>query len=263
MAQGITARAATEERNLALEGQRASNAATRALEAQRSGSVTGVGATINAATEAGLTGTSEDPMLDIIAGSAGGRVLTQSEVEPLTNAKRVADGLADLQGVISQTNTDPILGLFQKVNPYNLNSKAIDTAINTLVPQLARGTYGEVGVLTDADMARYANTLPNLTSTEQQNKAVMALTLRKVRSGFTSQIESMAAAGRDVSGYADIYNKFNSQIQELESQIGIGQANDQDIDAEFEEAFGTNAQSTNQQEDGGFWKSVGNFFFGE
>ena len=223
--------------------------------------VTIPGTITNTVATSGVMGSDVDPIPGIIAATAGGRLLTQSEAEPFTNAKRVAAGLQDLQDTLANANTDPILGVFKRINPYNLEAATIDAAITQLVPQLARGTYGEVGVLTDADVARYSDTLPNLTSTADQNKAIMALTLRKVRSGFVSQLESMAAAGRDVSGFAGIYSDFNQQISSLEDQIGVGQPQNQNFDEEYDKEFSKESDEE-EQEKGGFWKSVGNFFFG-
>ena len=208
--------------------------------------------------EAGVLGTEADPMLAKLAATQGGRLLTQSEVEPLTNSMRVIDGLNDLGNAIGSTNTDPIIGFFRSMNPYDLKASEIDAAITQLVPQLARGTYGEVGVLTDSDMARYSATLPNLTSTEAQNKAIMALTLRKVRSGFVSQLSAMESAGRDVSGFVDDYQAINNEIDRLEREIGVGATAEADFDAEFEEF---SSQST--EEKPGFFKRVGRFLFGE
>lgn len=215
--------------------------------------------TLNTIQDAGVAGTSDDPILAMLAGTAAFKDLTGSQAEPLTQSIRVLDGLTDLQTSIAGANTDPILGLFKKMNPYDLQAATIDAAITQLVPQLARGTYGEVGVLTDSDMARYAATLPNLTSTTDQNKAVMALTLRKVRSGFVSQLESMAAAGRNVSRYATLYSRFDSEINRLEADLGIGATDDATLDGEFDE-FSNASGSTDDQ--GGFWRGVGRFFFG-
>lgn len=251
LAQEISARYATEQINLSNEQKRAQ------MQKLRASNTATTNAGTNAIVESGVMGTGDDPIPGLLLQTAGGRLLTQSEAEPLTNAKRVADGLQDLQDTLAGANTDPVLGLFRQVNPYDLKAATIDAAITQLVPQLARGTYGEVGVLTDADMARYANTLPNLTSTEAQNAAIMALTLRKVRSGFVSQLESMAAAGRDVSGFVDIYSKFNEQISALEGQIGVENTDTADFDAEFDEFT-----SSPEEESPGFWARVGNFFFG-
>lgn len=63
------------------------------------------------------------------------------------------------------------------MNPYNTDAQVLKAQLSSLIPNLARGVYGEVGVLTDQDIQNYAKTIPNLTSTEDVNKAVLAMTL--------------------------------------------------------------------------------------
>jgi len=224
------------------------------------------GSVIESVANAAQLGTADDPILAMISASKGGRALTQSEVEPLTNARRVTAQIdAIINGEIADS-TGPILGIIRSNNPYDVKAQELKASITALVPQLARGIYGEVGVLTDSDVARYIQTLPNLRSTEDVNKAVMGLTLRNVRNAFAAQLESMAAAGRDVSGFVSIYSDMNNQIASIESSLGIGkQESMQDADLETEFQSLSTAQSTSQTTDDspGFWKSVGNFFFGE
>lgn len=226
------------------------------------------GGTIAAVANAALLGTADDPILAMIQASAGGRTLTQSEVTPLTNARRVT---SQLEAIISSDiadNTGPLMGIIRSANPFDVKAQELKASITALIPQLARGIYGEVGVLTDSDVNRYIQTLPNLKSTADVNKAVMGLTLRNVRNAFASQLESMAAAGRDVSGFTGIYTDMNNQINKIESDLGIGSASpmtDEALDSEFE-SFNTSqssAQSIEEDDSPGFWKSVGNFFFGK
>ncbi|MCA9358246.1 hypothetical protein KC902_03220 [Candidatus Kaiserbacteria bacterium] len=225
------------------------------------------GSSIESVANAALLGTTDDPILAMIQASKGGRVLTQSEVEPLTNARRVT---AQLDSIISSDiadNTGPLLGIIRSNNPYDVKAQELKASITALVPQLARGIYGEVGVLTDSDVARYVQTLPNMRSTDDVNKAVMGLTLRNVRNAFASQLESMAAAGRDVSGYVSIYNDMNNKINSIETELGIGKQEamtDEALDQEFSQFQQQTSQSTAQEDNSpGFWKSIGKFFFGE
>ena len=88
-----------------------------------------------------------------------------------------------------------------------------------MTPMLARGIYGEVGVLTDNDIRLYQQTIPNLTQTDDVKKAVLALTLRTVRNGIKDQIEINAGAGRDLSGLADKYQALEDKIAELDASI--------------------------------------------
>lgn len=201
-------------------------------------------------------GGENDPMLDIIEATAGGRVLTQSEVKPMTDATRVLNQLGDLSTMI-ETQTGPIMGIIRSNNPYDVKAQEIAAAITAIVPQLARGIYGEVGVLTDSDVARYVQTLPNVKSTADVNKAIMGLTLRNIRSAFVSNLEAMAAAGRDVSGFKNIYQRLNTQIADIESELGIGTGGvaDEDLDAEFD------ALSSGESE-GGMWQSLKGFLLG-
>lgn len=206
-------------------------------------------------------GTDNDPMIDVLMATAGGRALTQSETEPLTNARRVVGQLDTIiESTVSQ-NTDPILGIIRSSNPYDVKARELTAQLTALVPQLARGIYGEVGVLTDSDVERYVRTLPSVRNTEQVNLAVAGLTLRNVRSAFVAQLESMAAAGRDVSGFVGIYQNMNQQINAIEAELGIGESVGPN---NFADEFSSFSQSTPETtEEGGFWRSVGDFFFGK
>lgn len=204
-------------------------------------------------------GTSNDPMIGILQATAGGRALTQSETEPLTNARRVMGQLDTITSMITEQMTDPILGIARSNNPYDVKAQELKASLVAIVPQLARGIYGEVGVLTDTDVERYTKTLPNLTSTTDVNKALTALTLRNVRSAFVGQLESMAAAGRDVSGFVGIYQQMSSTIEQIENELQINNGG-QDVstyEAEFE-AFNKGEEDRSS----GFWQSLGNLMFG-
>ena len=215
-----------------------------------------------------------DSMVSLLEATAGGRALTQSETEPLTNARRVTDQLDSIiDGVVAE-NTGPILGIIRSNNPYDVKAQDLEAQLIAIVPQLARGIYGEVGVLTDTDVARYVQTLPNISSTQDVNKAVAGLTLRNVRSAFVAQLESMAAAGRDVSGFVGIYQNMNNRINELESQLGVGQGTQQ-IDDEYDNLFNQPEAGTQSDENIGMgaifrpqggrsvWSTIGKALFGE
>jgi hypothetical protein len=63
------------------------------------------------------------------------------------------------------------------MNPYDTDAQTLKAQLQSLIPNLARGVYGEVGVLTDNDIKNYAQTIPNLTQTEDVQKAILAMTL--------------------------------------------------------------------------------------
>jgi len=64
---------------------------------------------------------------------------------------------------------------------------------------MARGIFGEVGVLTDQDVARYTQILPNLQGTEKYNIAVMAMLNKAIANSIKNKLKVWAASKRDVS----------------------------------------------------------------
>jgi hypothetical protein len=95
---------------------------------------------------------------------------------------------------------------------------------SAIVPKLARGVYGEVGVLTDADIENYSRTIANLKNTADVNKAVMAMTLEIATRSLANQLNSLSAGGRDVSRFEAIYTGLNTKASNIKSQLGVGSA---------------------------------------
>lgn len=185
------------------------------------------GGTGTKGTGVGGKGTSvayDDPnyLLSVIDSSKGGRVLTQSEADPITKIKRVVGQAEVISSLVKNANTGPIMGIIRSNNPYDTKAKLLQAQVTALVPTLARGVYGEVGVLTDTDVERYTRTIASLKNTQDVNKAVMAMTLDIASKSIAAQLESMAAAGRDVSGYKNMYKDINSRVGTLKTQLGIG-----------------------------------------
>lgn len=155
----------------------------------------------------------------IISRSKGGRLLTQSEAQPLTKAKVVLGQTETILNMVKSQNTGPIIGAIRSNNPYDTKAQTIKASLTSIVPGLARGIYGEVGVLTDSDVERYTKTIASLTSTEDVNKAVMGMTLDVIAKSMGAQLESMAAAGRDVSGYGNIYKDMTKRVNAIKGEL--------------------------------------------
>jgi hypothetical protein len=73
--------------------------------------------------------------------------------------------------------------------------------------------------LTDADIQNYAKTLPNIKSTEDTNKLVLAMTLKTMLNWFKWQIQIDWSAGRDVSGFVWTVKQYEDRITKLLSEI--------------------------------------------
>lgn len=167
-----------------------------------------------------------DPNYTITAirNSKGGRFLTQSELKPINDIKQVVGQAETLTGLIKTVDTGPFLGIIRSNNPYDTKAQNMKAAITAIVPKLARGVYGEVGVLTDQDIANYSRTIANLKNTNDVNKAVMAMTLEIAQRSLANQIQTMAEGKRDVSQFEPAYLGISNKVKELKSSIGYGQA---------------------------------------
>ena len=131
----------------------------------------------------------------------------------------VVSQIGTLQQTISDQKTGPIVGAFRSKNPWDTKAQLIKAELNAIVPNLARGVYGEVGVLTDNDIKQYAKTLPTLTSTEAIRNAILYITLDQIRKNVEIKIRNQANGQRDMSGYADTYRNLNEEVDRVLSAI--------------------------------------------
>ncbi len=166
----------------------------------------------------------DDPnyTLDAIRKSKGGRVMTQGELKPITDIQTIVGQAETLAGFVNSIDTGPIVGIIKSNNPYDTKAQAMKAAVTAIVPKLARGVYGEVGVLTDADIENYSRTIANLKNTQDVNKAVMAMTLDIATRSLANQLNSLSAGQRDVSRFESIYTGLNAKASAIKSELGVG-----------------------------------------
>jgi LysM repeat protein len=168
----------------------------------------------------------DDPnyTLDSIRKSKGGRVMTQGELKPITDIQTIVGQAETLTDLINSVDTGPIVGIIKSANPYDTKAQLMKAAVTAIVPKLARGVYGEVGVLTDADIENYSRTIANLKNTNDVNKAVMAMTLDIATRSLANQLNSLSAGQRDVSRFESIYTGLNAKASAIKSELGVGSA---------------------------------------
>ena len=136
----------------------------------------------------------------------------------LTSMEKTATVISQigvLQESIAGMSTGPIVGAFRSANPWDTKAQVIKAELNAIVPNLARGVYGEVGVLTDNDIKQYSKTLPTLTSTEAIRNAILYITVEQIRKNIATKIKNQAAGQRDMSGYADMYKELEDLSQNI------------------------------------------------
>jgi len=155
----------------------------------------------------------------IIRASAGGKDVDASFLQSFEKGVNVLSQIDELSKTIEDEATGPILGIIRSNNPYDTKSQEIKAMLTAIVPNLARGIYGEVGVLTDNDIALYSKTLPTISSTEDVRNAVLGLTMRSVQRSLENKIKVQAGAGRNVSGMEGIYRGIEETASNIENKL--------------------------------------------
>jgi hypothetical protein len=159
--------------------------------------------------------TRKGDFVGFLQASAGGTNVDATTIQSLNKAMTVVGQIGDLKETITDENSGPLLGILRSANPYDEKAQLINAQLSAIVPNLARGVYGEVGVLTDKDVEIYSRTLPNIKQPEELRDLVLAMTLRTVQRGIENQLSINASGGRDVSGFVDTYNNLSVQIDRL------------------------------------------------
>ncbi len=109
----------------------------------------------------------------------------------------------------------PLSGWLAEKNPWDTDAQKIKAILQQTIPNLARGVFGEVGVLTDRDVELYRKTLPNLKSTAAVQQAVLGITLKAVQKSLENQIETQALGGRNMSRFVTAYDDIVAKTDEL------------------------------------------------
>lgn len=187
----------------------------------------------------------DDPeyFIKLLQSSKGGKSVDVETAKSLTKAFNVVGQIEDLQDAISGEVTGPLTSIIRSNNPYDVKASLIKAQLSAIVPNLARGVFGEVGVLTDNDIALYSKTLPNLQNTEEIRNLIMGATVRTVQRSIENQLEVMASLGRDVSGLENKYVSIKSQADKLLTISDSG--------------------SQENEPDQGWWSKATNWLFGD
>lgn len=168
---------------------------------------------------------------DILKYSAGSKEMDASAITRIDKFATVMWQIDAIQKQIDDMDTWPVIWRLRNINPYDTDAQTLKAQLQSLIPNLARGVYGEVGVLTDNDIRNYAQTIPNLTQTKDVQKAILAMTLDTLAAWYKNQLQALAAAKRDVSWFAWLYESIKWQADSLRSEIGNWQ---QSIESEMQ-----------------------------
>jgi hypothetical protein len=116
--------------------------------------------------------------------------LPQFMVEQSIKLTQASEQLKGIETDFAKMSTGPVLGFFRDLNIYDDDAQTFKARLTAMVPNLARGVFGEVGVLTDFDVENYLKTLPNLKTPQDRAKALVGqlrevlLSKEKLLNGF-------------------------------------------------------------------------------
>lgn len=100
------------------------------------------------------------------------------------------------------------------------DAAAINAIITGLIPTVARGIFGEVGVLTDQDIANYRQTVPNLNSPENVNTLVSLVLADTAQKMIGGTLTTAANNRQNVSGFRDDYLNSIAKSESIRSNLG-------------------------------------------
>lgn len=177
------------------------------------------------ATVAGIPNTANGFVSKLLLSGNSTRALDATERQQLSKMSQVIAQLDSLQSNLDKNNkTGPFKGRVNQLLTnlgQNADISEINAQIQALIPNVARGIYGEVGVLTDADIENYRKTVASLTNTKDQNDAVLALTLKNALRSYESVLNTAVNSDIKVDGWAEDYLKIKKQVDSIEDRIGI------------------------------------------
>lgn len=160
----------------------------------------------------------------IMKASAGGAKVDSTTVQALakfgTSITQITDLKKEIDALKAKGGTGAFKGQITDRKFWDADTATIKAKLQGSIPTIARGVFGEVGVLTDADIENYKKTIPNIkTPTEAVDRIYQGL-LSTINSKILSTYEAYANAGYDVSGFADTYRSLKQSIA-AQSVAGI------------------------------------------
>ncbi len=172
-----------------------------------------------------VAGSSNDLAKKMLNSAVNKSDLSQSEREKLAKMGLVIEQLDTLQSSISSSNKTGLFKGRAGTLLANLGADAdvgyINAQLTALVPNVARGIYGEVGVLTKDDVELYKKTLPNAKTIAEQNDLVLAMTLKNAVASYELALKSAVNSNINVSGWTQDYLAIKNQVSTIEDRAGV------------------------------------------
>ena len=149
--------------------------------------------------------------------------LLQDQMKILTNLEGANTTLNAIETKLKEigSSTGPLLGIARGYNPYDVDAQSVENMVTSLVSGLARGVFGEVGVLTDKDVDRYKKLIPNMRTDPKVAQQIMKDLRKKLESTEKANLGVWEKAGYNVKGFQKTKSpeqiKLETLAKELES----------------------------------------------
>jgi hypothetical protein len=128
--------------------------------------------------------------------------LQQFQLQSFENVNRAQATLSDLAKQLEkvQSKMGPISGNLLKRNPYDEDVQLLQNYMTALIPTIARGVYGEVGVLTQADIDNYSKLIPNITQSPSLAKSTLEFLSKDIERAKNNKFDIWESTNYDVEG---------------------------------------------------------------
>lgn len=156
------------------------------------------------------------------AGKTEVRPLLADDSRKLQSILGVRNQIEAIKGSYANADASPWVGKIRqqwnKVAKGDAPASELDAMIIATVPGLARGVFGEVGVLTDADMERYRRLFPTLDTPEQTAAALSTVLETALNRAAKSFLDVAEISQYDVNGIKGILQKNGFDVGDKQAQ---------------------------------------------
>lgn len=150
--------------------------------------------------------------------------LLQTQITKLENISSAQVTLNEINSVLKDVGNarGPAVGRVRQLLGgvgYDKLAIRLNNLVDSLTPGLARGVFGEVGVLTDDDVKRYKALIPNITRDPQVADVLMKDLMSTLESRQKIAIDVWDKAGFDVDNFKEKKPAKNVEIEKQVSDI--------------------------------------------
>lgn len=136
--------------------------------------------------------------------------LTVSQFETIQGLERSASMMVNLERAAEQLDIPtgaafgPLLAKLKRALGDDVSVSNFESTLQGVIPGLARGFFGEVGVLTDTDIENYKKVVASLGQTKEANRVVLAATQALVNAATIRTLDLYDKMGKKVAGFENL-----------------------------------------------------------